>query len=69
MGEIEGNLYYKFVKKYTSEKEEIEDEIKKNSLESLNLNTFIEKVLQLTYIIHGSYLITKVSNPCRNWYS
>ncbi|WP_366523582.1 recombinase family protein [uncultured Kordia sp.] len=41
IGEIDGNLYQKFSKKFNDEKEGILQEIQKNSLDSSNLETYI----------------------------
>ncbi len=48
IGEIDGRLYEKFSNKYKEEIKEVEQEIKKTSLEKSNLDDYIEKSLQLS---------------------
>ena len=47
IGEINGELYNKFVHKFKKEKEDTEAEIQKSSLESSNLNYYIDESLNL----------------------
>ncbi|WP_430413015.1 recombinase family protein [Kordia sp.] len=60
IGEIGGALYQKFSKKYDEQKKEIEQEIEKNSLDSSNLETYINNSIDLLCNLHniwrlGSY--------------
>ena len=47
IGEIETTLYQKFSRKFTSEKDEIEKEIKSNSLKSSNLDIYVNHCMKL----------------------
>ncbi|WP_281989548.1 recombinase family protein [Aquimarina aggregata] len=52
IGEIEVDLYQKFKEKFTTEKEDIEQEIKDNSSLSSNLDSYIENSLKLFSNLH-----------------
>jgi len=47
LGDIENSLYHKFVSKFREEKNEIENEIKKVSLKSSNLDNYLESGVNL----------------------
>ena len=47
IGEIDGELYQKFIKKFREEKDGIEQEIKKSCLNSSNLENYINQSLKL----------------------
>ncbi|TSE10015.1 recombinase family protein [Aquimarina algiphila] len=47
IGEIDTQLYQKFIKKFNIEKEQIEEEIKTNSLKSSNLDFYIDNCIKL----------------------
>lgn len=53
IGEIDGSLYQKYAKKCKQEKEGIEKEIQKNSLDSSNLETYIDNSLELLCNLHN----------------
>ncbi|MEM6721731.1 MAG: recombinase family protein [Bacteroidota bacterium] len=53
IGEIDGSLYQKYAKKYKDEKEGIEQEIQKNSLDSSNLENYIDNSLELLCNLHN----------------
>ncbi|WP_430412343.1 recombinase family protein [Kordia sp.] len=53
IGKIDGELYQKYSKKYNEEKEGIQKEIQKNSLDSSNLENYIDNSIDLLCNLHN----------------
>jgi hypothetical protein len=61
LGKIDLNIYEKYSKKYKEQIEDIKKEINKTSLEKSNLNSYIEKSLQLSCNLHNIWKLGNYS--------